>query len=37
MANSLNSYGLFKAMDKKLLDSEDLSNRLSTAEKIARE
>jgi nucleolar protein 58 len=31
------SYGLFKATDKKLLDSEDFLNRISTAENIAKE
>lgn len=31
------SYGLFKAADKKLLDSDDYLNRISTAESIAKE
>ncbi|KAK4152879.1 hypothetical protein C8A00DRAFT_34391 [Chaetomidium leptoderma] len=30
-------YGLFKAADKKLLDSDNLNERLSTVEKIAKE
>jgi hypothetical protein len=32
-----NSYGLFKAKDKKLLERDDLSLRLDTAEKINKE
>lgn len=31
------SYGLFKATDKKLLDSDDYLSRISTAESIAKE
>jgi hypothetical protein len=31
------SYGLFKATDKKLLDSDDYLSRISTAENIAKE
>ena len=31
------SYGLFKAADKKLLDDEKLSDRLSTVDKIVKE
>lgn len=31
------SYGLFKAADKKLLDSDNLSDRLSTVDKIVKE
>lgn len=31
------SYGLFKAADKKLLDADNLSERLSTVDKIVKE
>jgi nucleolar protein 58 len=30
-------YGLFKAADKKLLDSDNISDRLSTVDKIVKE
>lgn len=31
------SYGLFKAADKKLLDDDNLNDRLSTVDKIVKE
>ena len=31
------SYGLFKAADKKLLDADNLTDRLSTVDKIVKE
>jgi nucleolar protein 58 len=31
------SYGLFKASDKKLLDDDNLTDRLSTVDKIVKE
>lgn len=37
IANILNSYALFKAKDKKLLDDDDLAARLKSADKINSE
>lgn len=37
MANNHHSYALFKAKDKKLLDDDDYSSRLQTADLINSE
>ncbi|KAK4140796.1 uncharacterized protein C8A04DRAFT_31667 [Dichotomopilus funicola] len=37
LAETSAGYGLFKAADKKLLDSDNLSDRLSTVDKIVKE